>query len=173
MTDPYVVTDDISLVVQQFSDRKNLVVLPEAAIRELSANIQKSLRGVFPFVDAVPSERISGFLNHVSDKESLPVISLTGLLDGDAVAGSLKFSRSVKISRNGDGLPVFESVGHMPRHITDLPLTEQFNMLSGAIGSGDAVLADDVVFSGGTVMKMVDGLKNVGFRSRKSLQALC
>lgn len=171
-TSPYVVTNDLSLVFSKFRARGK--ALPSAAdLDDASRGIETALRRTFDDVQIIGADRISDFLVTSIKKSDLPVISLTGLLTADQVAGSIECSRTVEILTQSDGFFSYSDVGLKPRR-QDVPdVTAQFNRLVQALGdTKEVALADDVIFSGGTIIRLAKQLSDAGITVKKAYASL-
>jgi hypothetical protein len=163
---PYVVTDDLSIVCRQFAE-KGLRAPDAEAIRRTSAGAVRALKKVFEQVDVVAADRIEGFLKEKSEEASLPVISLTSTFNSKAVAGRLSFSRSYALTRETEGATL-RNAGLHSRHDTDVPLQDQYKSVIAALGGArEVALADDVLATGGTALKIADLLKEEGIAVRR------
>lgn len=157
---PYVVTDDLELVFDDLSmlgDRKP----DKAHVEEASNRIISSLDSIFPKVERIPASRIAGYLEDRVEKSSLPVVSLTALLPASERVISLEFSRSAKLVTGLNGDFNFEDVGLLPRFQDRKCINHQFEdvaQIIQACGVREVTIADDVVFSGGTVLDVVEKL---------------
>ena len=165
---PYVVTDDLDIVFAELSQQKQN--MPSAEIvREASGAVINSLKSIFPRVDKIDAKRIIGFLKNCAQRESLPVISLTSLLNEPDGALSLELSRSVTHQGGSLAQSTFGDAGLLPRYSSDLSLKNQFSKVAcrAQAISTEVALADDVVFTGGTIKKIITGLAAEGVRVRK------
>lgn len=163
---PYVVTDDLRLVVDKFRDAKGLYPPSAQAMQEASAAIRDTLKTIFDAVDIISAEEISNFLIEQAAKADLPVISMSTLVPRELTAGELSMSRSVALTRNGKG-PRFQSMGAQPRYRHNPPVQEQFNRVSGMKPGPEVAIIDDVVFTGGTIVNAVDALAKRGIAVKK------
>lgn len=160
MSIPYVVTDDLSIVCKQFT-AKGLRV-PGPAVERASAATVSALKRVFDQVDVVAADRIEGFLKEKSEKASMPVISLTSTFNSRAVVGALSFSRTYALEQ-GAANSVLRNIGLASRRDGDLTPEEQYERLVAALGSAkEVVLADDVLATGGTALKIIEKLNDAG-----------
>lgn len=150
---PYVVTDDLEIVFSYL--QRQAIIPPDLdVVKSASEKIRRALNMVFSQVDVVEASRISSYLNSRVSLVSIPVISLTGLMDDKLATAALHFSRSVRRVSNDLGVFSYQSIGVMPRTRKDLSYTEQFDLAANLIGcsSNRIALVDDVVFSGGTIL---------------------
>lgn len=171
-TRPYVVTNDLSLVFSKFEERGRTI--PNARdIDEAGLGIRKALQRTFENVDIVEADRISGYLLASIQKSDLPVISLTGLLGAGQVAGSIECSRTVEILTKSGGFFSYGDAGLQPRRKEVPDVKTQFNNLVQTLGDAKEVaLADDVIFSGGTIIRLTEQLANAGITVKKAYASL-
>lgn len=154
---PYVVTNDLNIVFLNLQ-RQGIIPPDNNVILDASEKIRGVLEGIFSSVDVIEASRISGYLNSQVLQSSLPSVSLTGLVDDKLVAATLHLSRSVKRVSDVLGNSTYESIGFWQRNKKDAPYMEQFNMAADKIArtAKNAILIDDVVFSGGTTLKIAE-----------------
>lgn len=167
-TVPYVVTNDLSLVFDKF-EVIGKKVPSSCDLEEAGQAIQQGLKRIFPKVEIVESERISGYLLQAVNRSDIPVVSLTGLLNHNHVAGTIECSRSVELVTKADGFFSYSDAGIQPRRIGVPDIKTQFNRLVKNLdGIKEVALADDVIFSGGTILNLVTKLNDVGISVKKA-----
>lgn len=167
---PYVVTDDLDLVFGMLH-ASNITPPTTSAVHQASRTVTSSLRAIFPQVDIISADRISGFLSDCTKQSPWPVVSLTSLLDEPVAQSSLNFSRSLKATTQKKGSLTLTDAGLLPRRAGAGDLQEQFSNVAQKIKiidpSSDIVLADDVVFSGGTVRNIIGELRTRGINVKQ------
>ncbi len=164
---PYVVTNDLEIVFGALTNAR--FTRPESALIAEAANrIVQSLKKNFTQVDNIEAQRITCFLKDCVRGADMPVVSLTGLLTSDDVAVALNFSRSLVARKNAAGKLILTEAGIQPRFRDSGSLSEQFTNAMKIIRTrADVAIADDVVFSGGTILKMAERLEAQGLNVRK------
>lgn len=167
MNKPYVVTNDLSLVFKFFE--KNGLRIPQPSYFDVVADrVEDCLKSIFPAVEIIKSDRISGYLMNCVKQSAFPVISLTGLLADDKCSGSLRFSRSVQYEGQDGGIHTYSDVGVHPRDAKSASVSDQFNILASTLhGYKEIALADDVVFSGGTILSITNRLAQAGIEVKE------
>ncbi len=167
MTKPYVVTNDLSLVFN-FFENNDLRIPQPSYFDAVASKVEDSLKSIFPAVEIIQSARISGYLMNCVKQSALPVVSLTGLLADSECSGSLRFSRSVQYDGQDRGIHTYSDIGVYPRDAKSASVADQFNILTSILyGHKEVALADDVVFSGGTILSITSRLAQAGIEVKE------
>ncbi|MBI1326538.1 MAG: hypothetical protein GC136_02740 [Alphaproteobacteria bacterium] len=150
---PYVVTDDL---VNVFANSEGaLSAVPVEAIEAASRQVTSGLQKIFPNVDRIEGGQIEAYLQDCVKNSAIPVLSLAEFLDAEDGAYPLLLSRSLITDANGD-----VTAALMPRWQDAGSLEVQFN--NAAQLGPEVALADDVVFTGGSMLKIIESLEQLG-----------
>lgn len=153
---PYVVSGDIEPLLQQWGKSRGIQIPKQEFFQELEEDFSAKMRGLFPFYEYVPAERLLYGLNTMYNdarKDGLTAISL------DPTFRPTQYN--IGVSRAVD--QNLKDAGLMPR--AGFPdLDTQYDQLQAA-GIKYAALFDDVVFSGGVIMDVRDQLKSRGIET--------
>ncbi len=149
---PYVVSADIYLLLEQWAEQKGFVLPELEFFHQLREEFSSYMKKIFPNFELVSEDEISSGLTRLVAESDLPVISL----DRVYFASNLNF----KITRlvNKDGLD--RGLGH--RGGTP-PLAQQIRVLKES-GVKEVVLVDDVIFSGALLERVIDLFSGVGIQ---------
>lgn len=171
MSAPYVVTDDLSLVYPQLTERKGLALPSASMITEASQATLASLRRIFSHLISISAQEMVDFMEIEIPKAGLPVISLTTAFNTNAsVAGTLSFSRTYAISAATGSRSTLRDIGLQTRLDTDPALETQYEgLVSNLDGQKEVALADDVLATGGTALKIASKLEKFGVQVKKIL----
>jgi hypothetical protein len=150
MDTPYVISADIGLLVKKWADKNSFVSPCGVFFEELRVNFSKFMRKIFPCFEIVPEKEILEGTSNLVAKTNLPVISLDRVYSSYGV--NLDIARAINKDWNNKGL----------RCRAGTPsLLKQFSSLK-MLGIKEAVLVDDVVFSGDLIERVTDLLLKIG-----------
>lgn len=152
MKTPYVVSADISLLLASWVKQRGLVLPSQDFFEQLRQEFCLYLSQIFPYLEFVPEGEMQAGLAGWIDTIGLPVISL----DQEYSHGQahLEITRLVNDQR--------ESIG-LGRRAQALPILQQIRKIQ-ALGITEAVLVDDVIFSGELLERVLNVLARVGIR---------
>lgn len=147
---PYIVSADISLLLQDWAVQNGFTTPSIDFFNRLRETFSAQMRQIFPCFELVSEEEIlQGIANLVSES-GLPLISL----DGVYCKSELSFEITRSVNEKG------ESCGWVNRYGTP-SISQQLETLRSS-GVKEAVLVDDVVFSGNMIARVTDLLSNIG-----------
>ncbi|PIX62397.1 hypothetical protein CO057_03970 [Candidatus Uhrbacteria bacterium CG_4_9_14_0_2_um_filter_41_50] len=150
MYKPYIVSADIYLLMEKWATRHDFVLSEKEFFSKLREEFSDYMRRIFPDFELVSEEEISLGLIELVEKSGLPVISL----DHVYFQSKLNF----EIARLADEYGNDRGLG---RRGNTLPLIKQVRKLKMS-GVREAVLVDDVVFSGALIERVVEVLSKIG-----------
>lgn len=152
MKKPYVVSADIALLLKEWAVQKGFVLPSQEFFSQLRENFCDIFRKMFSTFELVPEEELVSGLEYLSDRTSLPIISL----DRVYFAGerSLEITRLVDVSGNDCGLGC---------RFGFLPVLRQMRALR-ASGVREVCIVDDVLFSGALLEKIFAIFSRMGIR---------
>lgn len=146
---PYVVSADIDLLLQDWADQKDFAIPSSEFFYRLREAFSAQMSCIFPNFELIPEADISQGLAELISESGLPAVSL----DGVYVKSKLKFEITRSVNKNG------ENCGWVNRPGSP-PIPRQIDTLRES-GVKEAVLVDDVIFSG-SMIEMVTDLLSAG-----------
>src|SRR3989344_5866861 len=150
---PYVVSADIQLLVKEWAFRSGFPPPGRGFMSELRKEFDLFMRGIFPSFELVPEVELADGLAMLVARTGLPPISLDSVYFRSA--DQLDIARYVDANGNDRGLG--------RRHGTP-PLFQQFKKIAET-GVREAVLVDDVIFTGELLERIIHCLSRVGVRA--------
>jgi hypothetical protein len=152
MNKPYVVSADIYSLIKEWAIQKGFVLPEREFFCRLREKFSSYMRGIFPKFELVSEEEIFDGLTALVAKSSLPVISLDRVYFTSEF--NLEIARLVDKAGNDHGL------GH---RAGTPPLAQQIKKLQTS-GIREAIIVDDVVFTGALLERIIDLLSRIGIR---------
>lgn len=150
---PYVVSGDIAGLTKRWADKRGFVMPPNGMIAELQTDLQMQMQRMFPVFDYVPEDEIaSGMADLVRQTDLLP-ISMDRVYF--PTTPRIDIARIVTEDGNDKGLGArtdAESLFRQFRRLRDLEIDK-------------AVLVDDVLFSGGLMVRIRKTLQAFGIET--------
>jgi len=166
MQKPYVITDDLALMVRQF-EQDGLKIPSNNFLQSMQRQMTEALSCIYNRVDIVPSSDIEGFVTETAKQSPYPVVTLASAFKDPLFDRSLQLSRGSKLS-NGQ----YSDIGLIPRTMNDPSVQDQFNSFADKLKGQDIALADDVIFSGGTISTIIDNLDTSGVRVKQAIASV-
>ncbi|MBI5530307.1 MAG: hypothetical protein HY918_02295 [Candidatus Doudnabacteria bacterium] len=154
---PFVLSEDVEVLMGGWSMQRGFKLPPPAFYGDLLNAMNKLLENFFGTVVIAEEKIISGQINSWVQSCGLPAISMDGVY--------FKSPLTIQVTRSVDAKG--KDVGLLPRYGA-LPLPEQVRQISES-GIKEAVLVDDVVFSGEQAIFIIQKLLSAGVRVRKVL----
>lgn len=153
MHKPYIVSEDIHILLANWASQKNLLLPEECFFRHLRSDFADFMRQIFKNFELVPAlELIEGLKNLVHQNSLIPVS-----LDKSyhISTHNLEIARFVDISNNDIGL--------RRRSGTD-PAIIQFKKLQRELKNKKIALVDDVIFSGSLLERISSICAKMGIK---------
>src|SRR3989339_1156727 len=146
----FVISQDAHLLLQGWAKIHGLAVPPEVGL--VSEELTSYLRKIFPSVEMVFADELQDGMNRLVNATGLIPVSL------DRVYFQSKMHLDVTRAVDGHG----DDAGVVARHGFK-PLSEQVSDLKISLqGQHEVVLVDDVIFSGGLLLELINLLKAQG-----------
>ena len=173
----YVVSEDIGLILDGNSacgdvyKQKGMALPSSQCLKNLRSRFKSDLTSIFNRVDVIPQSEMYFILNNLVNNCSYPVVSLDRvyLSKNSRVEGFLDLTRLrteskvLLTSRNFPNAFAFQEVEALSSK-----LVEKFED-----SVPEVALADDVIFSGESLIKIIDMLNGRGVRVKEVLSAIC
>lgn len=147
---PYVVSQDICILMQKWADEKNFNLPSKEFFTGLRLEFAQFMKQIFPNFQSISEYELSTGLNNLVKETGLFPISLDRVYYSSNPG--LDISRLVNAEGQDKGLG---------RRRDSSPLLRQFRELK-KIGIKEAVLVDDVLFSGDLAQRIIRVLSNQG-----------
>lgn len=147
---PYVVSQDIGILLQKWTKERNFNFPNEEFITKLRLDFAMFMKQIFPKFESVSEDELSAGLNNLVEKTGLFPISLDRVY--------YQSNNGIDISRLVDAEGKDKGLG---RRRDSSPLLSQFRKLK-RLGIKEAVLVDDVIFSGDLIKRITRALLNQG-----------
>lgn len=151
---PYVVSGDLTLILQKWADAKGLVLPNTAFFIELRNEFNTYMRTLFPAYEFVPEEELKNGIINIVNRRTMPTITLDSVYFRPEYAAKLDITRYVDKDLNNKGL------GRRPGSPS---LFRQFRKLREARVE-ETRLVDDVIFTGDQTERIVKVLSQCGTR---------
>lgn len=152
---PYVVSGDITLILQKWADAKGMALPDSAFFADLRNEFNGYMRTMFPVYEFVPEDELKNGMIQLVNRQAVPTITLDSVYFRPEYAATLDITRYVDKNLNNKGL------GRRPGFPS---LLEQFRKLKEA-GVKKARLVDDVIFTGDQTERVVEVLAKCGIQT--------
>ena len=166
MQKPYVITDDLALMVRRFK-QDGLTLPSDNFLQSMQRQMTDALSRIYGRVDIVPSSDIEDFVKDKAKQSPYPVVTLTSAVEDPIFDQGLQLSRGSQLSNSK-----YTDVGLIPRTTNNQPVQDQFNVLANRFKGKAISLADDVVFSGGTISTIIDSLGARGVKVKQVIASV-
>lgn len=147
---PYVVSQDIGILMEKWTQEKRFVIPDNSFFKQLRLDFAIFMKQVFPNFESVREGELSTGLKNMVEETKLFPISLDRVYYQSNPG--IDISRLVDTQGNDKGLG---------RRRDSSTLLSQFRKLR-EIGIKEAVLVDDVIFSGGLAERITNVLSSIG-----------
>jgi len=154
---PYIVSTDIRLLLNKWAHDRGFTIPDQRFFNDLRDGLRNELIYALAetaTVELVPEEELANGMDEIIRKSGLPPISL----DRTYVQSKFKIDLCRWVDAQG------ESLGEHPR-AGSAPLSQQLQVIEQS-GIKEAILIDDVVFTGGLIVQLIDSLAKVGITVR-------
>lgn len=150
---PYVVSEDISLLLSRWAEERGFNLPNKVFFKQLRNRFESVFRQVFRNFDLVSETELTVGMNEIVQNTGLYPVSLDRVYFRSKSA--LDITRMVDTNGQDKGLG---------RRMDSLTILEQFRKLR-LTGIKEVVLVDDVIFSGDLIRKVADGLSGMGIKT--------
>lgn len=146
----YVISQDAQLLLQDWAKTRGFVVPSEVSL--VSEELTGYLRQIFPLVELVSAGELQSGMSRLVSKTGLTSVTL----DRVYFQSKLHLDVTRAVDEHGDDAGVVARHGFKPlsEQVSDLKISLQ--------GQHEVVLVDDVIFSGGLLLELIDLLKAQG-----------
>lgn len=148
---PYVVSGDITILLQRWANEKGLALPSASFFAELRGEFNGYMQTIFPVYEFIPEEEIRTGIAQLVNKNPMPTITLDDVYFRPAYAGTLDITRYIKDDVEKKWLG---------RRSNSLSLLEQFRRLRSQ-DTIEARLVDDVIFEGYQTERIIRKLETV------------
>ncbi len=149
---PYVVSADIGLLLENWANQNGFIAPSDEFFSRLRESFSVQMRRIFPSFELVSEREIALGLAKLAAESGLPTVSLENVY----LKSELKFEITRSVNEKG------ESCGWVNRPGTP-PMPRQIKSLRDS-GVKEAVLVDDVIFSGKMIEMAADILLKAGIK---------
>lgn len=153
MHKPYIVSEDIHVLLANWASQKNLSLPKECFFRHLRSEFTDFMRQIFKNFELVPALELIEGLNNLVHQSGLISVSLDKSYH--ISIHNLEIARFVDIDNNDIGL--------RKRPCTD-SIIIQFKKLQQELRNKEIVLVDDVIFSGNLLERVGDICTKMGIK---------
>lgn len=143
----YVVSQDAQLLLQNWAKMYGFIVPSE--VNFVSEKLTNYLRQIFPSVELVSAGELQSGMTSLASATSLTAVSL----DRVYFQGELHLDVTRAVNELGD------DTGVVARHGYESLAKQVANLKNSLRGQREVVLVDDVIFSGGLLVELIDLLK--------------
>lgn len=147
---PYVVSEDIGILMEKWAKNKGFIIPNKTLFAQLRSEFTQFMKQIFPNFESVSESELSSGLKNLVEKTELFPISLDRVYYQSNP--KLDISRLVSAEGKDRGLG---------RRRDSPTLLSQFRKLR-ELGLKEAVLVDDVIFSGGLTERITNLLSSMG-----------
>ena len=162
-TSPYVLSADLADIFTKWGSEKKIFVPCRASLKDVVGKIEHALGGIFDMIHIIDDASITNSFQKACSEVTRPIVSIDRIymsnVLGDAFTGYLDVTRAVDER--------FEPVGLIARPKNQAGsaysveyLNEAVRRLPESYLGREVTLVDDVVFSGGTIAKIVRALND-------------
>ena len=152
---PYVVSADIKILLQQWTDQKGFKLPDEEFFRDMRSDFGVFMKQIFPGFEMIPEEELSVGLNAIVKKNGLYPLSL------DRVYYPSQLKLDIARQINEDGIDM-----GLGRRADSALLLNQFRSLKGS-GVDEVSLVDDVIFTGDLIARVGETLGRMGIKVKE------
>lgn len=162
---PYVLSTGMYALMKEWSENTGILIPEKKTFDVLAENIQDKLSQVFSRVDLLTEELLSEKTKKMFDKKDLPVIAVDRVLSTNKkqVVGHLDITRACTSDLTDRGIVQRDNMPH--------PL-EQIEGIVKNLERNEIALFDDVLFSGGTIKRVINTFKDYGVSTKKVIAAV-
>lgn len=149
---PYVVSEDIGILMEKWANNKGFIIPDKTFFTQLRLEFTQFMKQIFPNFESVSESELSSGLKNLVEKTELFPISLDRVYYQSNP--KLDISRLVSAEGKDRGLG---------RRRDSPTLLSQFRKLR-ELGIKEAVLVDDVIFSGSLAERIINVLSEIGIK---------
>ena len=149
---PYVVSQDIRILVERWAEQRGFLLPAPEFFGQLRADFSSYMRRAFPRFEFVQEEEISSGLKNLIAKSGLPAVSLDEVYCTSELG--LQIGRLVDGDGNNYGLGRRSQAPRIARQLDKLK----------ASGIKEAVVVDDVVYTGSFLGRIIKLLSKTGIQ---------
>ncbi len=151
---PYVISRGLKSIIKKWCSENDLIAPNDEFFIEMSNRLENELEKMFPAVEIISHREISSGIKLLVKESGLTPISL----DRIYFKSELNMDITRKMLPNRDKYIIGNRFG-------TLPVNEQLKLIHES-DAKEVVLIDDVLFSGGTIVSMIESLKVINVEVR-------